>query len=505
MFLLGATIALAIAMQCLKVARACKSTPPSVPGHWLFGNEKLLGIPWRGPFIAENYVPKYGDIFQLSTLFRRVLVLSSSQAVKEVLEKQAAVTSDRPKNVMLFDLCGLGLNVAFRNQDELQKKHRRVIASALHPTAARSYAALHSATSVFFLRDIANRINALPSVDHAIMGPSHYDPLIASIRDAVGRFIVQMTYGHVISEDDPLLQLIRNQASFMARVLSSHYWVNDFPILRYLPAWFPGASFQRDAKEFIKRQDRVTTEPFIRALKRMVEGTATSPSYVSKLLELKGGVNASNDDIELVKCTALPMFFAGSTTTVALILNFLFMMSIHPEIAARVQAEIDDQVGRNRLPALQDRNSMPYTDAALLEVMRFHPVSTLGIQHFTTEDIEVRGYKIRKGTAVEANIWALMHEPSTYPDPYTFNPDRFLKQTPDPDPRHFFFGFGRRRIRITAGEETMRTVGKHGKELWKMFRQYGTFYPEPFACTVKPRDQAALALLETCKEIEVTD
>jgi cytochrome P450 len=38
----------------------------------------------------------------------------------------------------------------------------------------------------------------------------------------------------------------------------------------------------------------------------------------------------------------------------------------------------------------------------------------------------------------------MLHDPTHYPHPHTFDPTRFLKATPDPDPRKYIFGFGRR-------------------------------------------------------------
>ncbi|QRW13270.1 cytochrome P450 family protein [Ceratobasidium sp. AG-Ba] len=335
---------------------------------------------------------------------------------------------------------------------------------------------------------------------------------------------MRMTYGHVVVENDPLLQMVRRQADYIMTGFAKHYWVNDLPILRYIPSWLPGAGFKRDAAYRRKQRAVIARVPFDAVLKDVGGGIIERSSYASKLLESKGGADASDEDIELVKWTAQPMFAAGSTTTVALIHSFLFMMSIYPEVATRVQAEIDAQVGRDRLPKLQDRDMMPYTDAVLQEVIRCNPVFVFGIEHCASEDFEVRGYTIKKGTTIEANIWALMHEPSTYPEPHTFNPDRFLKQTPDPDPRRFVFGFGRRVcpgqhianngaftmcaafmsvFNIAAGAETMREVERNGKDIWSMFTPSGPYEPKPFACTITPRDQTAQVILDMCKETEV--
>ena len=82
------------------------------------------------------------------------------------------------------------------------------------------------------------------------------------------------------------------------------------------------------------------------------------------------------------------------------------------------------------------------------------------------EDI-YRGFYIPSGSIIIANIWSITHDKaslvflpfafhleliyvaqSVYPDPYTFNPDRFIKDgllnTDVKDPSDFVFGFGRR-------------------------------------------------------------
>ena len=38
----------------------------------------------------------------------------------------------------------------------------------------------------------------------------------------------------------------------------------------------------------------------------------------------------------------------------------------------------------------------------------------------------------------------IMHDPATYANPMEFNPERFLGNHPEPDPRATGFGFGRR-------------------------------------------------------------
>ena len=51
-------------------------------------------------------------------------------------------------------------------------------------------------------------------------------------------------------------------------------------------------------------------------------------------------------------------------------MTFLLAMVLHPEAAARAQKEIDEVTGGRRMPCLDDRESLPYVDCIVKEVMR---------------------------------------------------------------------------------------------------------------------------------------
>lgn len=53
-------------------------------------------------------------------------------------------------------------------------------------------------------------------------------------------------------------------------------------------------------------------------------------------------------------------------------------MALHPDIQARVHAELDTVVGRGILPTFEDKQRLPYLLATLYEVMRWNPVIPLG-------------------------------------------------------------------------------------------------------------------------------
>jgi cytochrome P450 len=52
-------------------------------------------------------------------------------------------------------------------------------------------------------------------------------------------------------------------------------------------------------------------------------------------------------------------------------------MTLYPEVQRKAQEEIDRVIGNSRLPDHLDQDDLPYVQAVLKEVLRWHPVTPL--------------------------------------------------------------------------------------------------------------------------------
>lgn len=82
---------------------------------------------------------------------------------------------------------------------------------------------------------------------------------------------------------------------------------------------------------------------------------------------------------------------------------FFLAMTLYPDIQRKAQQELDVIVGLDRLPELDDRDSLVYTNAIVMECLQWHPATPLAMPHRTMADDEYRGYFIPKGTIVLGN------------------------------------------------------------------------------------------------------
>ncbi|CRL20874.1 Cytochrome P450 [Penicillium camemberti] len=515
MFVIYLTLALILGLLGVQKIRSyfipskyC-SLPPGPPRKPIIGN--LFDFPKPGSKEWEHWLKHkdlYGPISSLVTIGQTVILLNKSDAAYDLLEKRSAIYSSRPQPVFSADLAGWKRVVTLKGDANVVRTHRKFISSLMGSKNAVS--------------------NLHPQLD---LGARHFllqtlqepNALINNIRRIIGAEILDMVYGYKVepSGPDPLIDLADLSAQQFSNAVQIGNWaVDSIPMLKHLPSWFPGAGFQRTAQEWGRVLTSLAERPYAFALHQRSKQKDTA-SYVSRHLDLLNGP-ATPDEENLIKWTAAVIYSGGADTTVSSLSTFFLAMAKFPDVQRRAQAELDLVVG-SRLPILNDRPNLPYVDALMKEVMRWHPIGPLGVAHMTTQEDEYNGYRIPKGAVLIPNIWSFAHDPEIYNEPIKFNPGRFLQHedgvAPECDPKKFVFGFGRRICpgrfladaslfliisKSLAVFDIAKRVGEDGKEIDILaeFLPGIISHPSPFHIQVRPRSEHAETLI---RSIEVED
>ncbi|KAG5650875.1 hypothetical protein H0H81_010675 [Sphagnurus paluster] len=264
-----------------------------------------------------------------------------------------------------------------------------------------------------------------------------------------GEIILTIAYGLQIQEhDDPYVAISQEAVeSLNAAVVPGAFFVDFLPVLKHVPEWVPGAGFKRKARAWRALALATVNTPFEGAVRAIDSGDFT-PSFVSYSWENLDASGDLEEEKEVIKGTAAAMYSAGLDTMVSIGASCILGFLSNPEALRKARQEIDRVVGTERLPNFGDRDSLPYIIAVTKEALRWKDVGPLAIPHFIDVEDEYKGYRIPAGSIVLPNAWAILHNEAAYPDPFTFNPDRFMKDgklnEDIKDPASAAFGFGRR-------------------------------------------------------------
>ena len=187
------------------------------------------------------------------------------------------------------------------------------------------------------------------------------------------------------------------------------------------PTWtpFPGKTRAERGGDYLRR---IVTD-------RIVERRQTGErrdDLLSLMLDAKDpetGDGLSDVDI---RDDIITFIGAGHETTALALTWTFFLLSRHPEIEQRVLAEIAEVTGGAPLEAEQVA-ALSYTRQVVMESMRIYPPVAMIVRQ-PTRDLTVGGVAVTPDDHVFVPIYAIHHHQSLWPNPGTFDPDRFTPE-----------------------------------------------------------------------------
>ncbi|TFK33961.1 cytochrome P450 [Crucibulum laeve] len=474
--------------------------PPGPKKLPILGN--LLDMPQKESWKTyDKWCRELGtDILHLDVAGTSIVVLNTFEAAWELLEKRSSLYSGRPRMPMLNELMGWDFDFGFMDYGDRWRQHRKLMHQAFHPSAAEQFRPHEMKSARRLMRRLYTKS----------------EDIIGNLRTLSGETVISIAYGiDVEGRDDPYIKMAEAGVRPLSNVVPGRYLVDTMPWLKYVPAWMPGAGFKRDAIEWKRLITEMIEAPYAAMKKNFDNGVAKASFSLYSFGKMADGYDPAYEE-DNIKCVAATMYAAGSDTTISAIASCILGLLEHPEVVKKAQAELDAVVGNDRLPDFQDEKDTPYIHAIVKEALRWRDVVPIAIPHYVEVDDIYNGYRIPAGTTIVPNGWAMLHNEEIYPEPFEFNPDRYMKDGKlNPavrDPGHAAFGFGRRicpgrymatsAIWITLSSllavfDIEKPLDKDGKVIEPSHEYYDGLitFPLPFQVSFKPRSKKAGELI----------
>lgn len=202
-----------------------------------------------------------------------------------------------------------------------------------------------------------------------------------------------------------------------------------------LPEWLPRRQ-DPGARGAMRRVNKMVGD----ILQTRRKAAVDKPDLLGMLLAARDPDTGEAMSDRQLRDEILTLFAAGHETTANGLTWTWYLLSEHPEVRDRLEAEIDATLG-GRTPAYEDLERMPYGRMVFEEALRLYPPA-FALNRVALAPDRIGPVEIRAGDLVSISPYVTHRNPKLWPDPERFDPDRFLPNAVAKRPKFAYFPFG---------------------------------------------------------------
>nr|AWM96409.1 cytochrome P450 2K1-like protein [Dugesia japonica] len=382
----------------------------------------ILGIipKIKGPM--QNYLlelsRKHGPIFRIRLGMRDVVILGNYQTIRKALVDDAQIFSGRWK-MKLVSVVTHDSGIVFKD-GPVWSTQRSFILKVL-----RDFGMGKSISQDIVQGECLFLLNELDSLQGEIIDFSKIIPIYTA--NIISKFIMNKRF----DRSDPRIKFIEyaifqtsKQSDIVQRLHLMFPIFDKSTIISKFNLWIT-SKLQLFSK--VERVFHDEIEEHKTNLDYNSEGDDLIDRFLleQNRLSQSTGIVESFTDKQLIFMT-FEMFGAGYETTSTTLGWSMLFMSRYKDIQKKVYEEILNVIGEERMPTMNDKKSLNYTQAVMDEILRLSSVAPLGIFHRTFNDTSVDNYFIPKNSLVFANYYACHTDPDIWLKPVEFYPEHFL-------------------------------------------------------------------------------
>ena len=365
-----------------------------------FALDIALEIKRRGTLdFFESTWHRYGDLAQLQIASQVIFLVVHPDHVRRVtVEKDDTYTKRASYDSVRKLLLGDGL---VASTGALWRRQRKLMAPFFTPRAAETYLPIIVEDGAWF----RERWNAAALRGEPLDMLTEMSVLTASI-------ILKSMFS---MEAAGTIDWVRGAVETMIGFVSSRQ-MNPL----HAPLWLPTPR----NRAYLDARARVHAyiQDVIR--QRRAQPPESWPNdLLSRLMQARDDETGEPMADSLLRDESITIFFAGHETTARTLAFLWYALAGHPEVAARMHAEIDAVLGDDA-PTVAHLKQLPYTLQVIKETLRLYPAAPMYVRDAVAPD-EIDGTHIPVGAQMLVMPYLTHRHPDFWPDPPRFDPDRW--------------------------------------------------------------------------------